>query len=43
MIWIVNPYDCEAFVVTQENPALQQVDKLRWNDVVIELSDILPD
>jgi Uma2 family endonuclease len=43
MIWIVNPYDCEAFVVTQENPALQQVDKLRWNDVVIELSDILPE
>lgn len=43
MIWIVDPYNREAFVVTHENPTLQQVDELRWNDVVVQLNEILPE
>ena len=43
MIWIIDPYDRSAFVVTQENPAMRPVDTLRWNDVVLELSEILPE
>ena len=43
MIWVIDPYDREAFVATQENRALQPVDELRWNDVVIKLSDIFPE
>jgi Uma2 family endonuclease len=43
MIWIIDPYDRAAFVVTQQNPAMQPVDTLRWNDVVLELSEILPE
>jgi Uma2 family endonuclease len=43
VIWIIDPYEREAFVVTQENRAPQQVDELRWNDVVIQLSEILPE
>ena len=43
MIWIIDPYDREAFMVTQENPVPRQVDELRWNDVVVKLSDILPE
>ena len=42
-VWIIDPYDREAFVVTQENPAMQPVDQLRWNDVVLELGEILPE
>jgi Uma2 family endonuclease len=43
VIWIVDPYDREAFVVTQENQALQPCDALRWKDVTIPLSEILPE
>jgi len=43
MIWIVDPYNREAFVVTHDNPTLQQVDELRWNDVVVQLNEILPE
>jgi Uma2 family endonuclease len=43
VIWIIDPYDREAFVVTQEKPLPQQVDELRWNDVVVKLSEILPE
>ena len=43
MIWIIDPYDRAAFVVTQENPAMQPVDELRWNDVVLKLDEILPE
>jgi len=43
VIWIVDPYNREAFVVTQQNPTLQQVDELRWNDVVVQLNEILPE
>jgi len=43
VIWIIDPYDREAFVVTQENPAPQPCDELRWKDVSIQLSEILPE
>lgn len=43
MIWIIDPYERAAFVVTQENRAIQAVDELRWNDVVVQLSEILPE
>lgn len=43
MIWIIDPYDRAAFVVTQQNPAMQPVDTLHWNDVTLELSEILPE
>jgi Uma2 family endonuclease len=43
MIWIIDPYDRAAFVVTQQNPAMQPVETLRWNDVVLELGEILPE
>jgi Uma2 family endonuclease len=43
MIWIIDPYEREAFVVTQENRLPQVVDELRWNDVILKLSDILPE
>jgi Uma2 family endonuclease len=43
MIWIIDPYDGEAFVVTQEHPAPQQVEELSWNEVVVKLSEILPE
>ena len=43
MIWIIDPYNREAFVVTQENQLPQPVEELRWKDVVIQLSDILPE
>ncbi len=43
MIWIIDPYDREAFVVTQENPAPQPCTELRWKDVAIQLNEILPE
>jgi len=43
VIWIVDPYNREAFVVTHDHPTLQQVDELRWNDVVVQLNEILPE
>ena len=43
VIWIIDPYDREAFVVTQQNREPQRVDELRWNDVVVQLSEILPE
>jgi Uma2 family endonuclease len=43
MIWIIDPYIREAFVVTQENREWQQVDELRWQDVVVQLSELLPE
>jgi Uma2 family endonuclease len=42
VIWIIDPYNREAFVVTQENREWQQVDELRWQDVVVQLSEFLP-
>jgi Uma2 family endonuclease len=43
MIWIIDPYDKAAWVVTQDERTPQQVEELRWNDVVIQLSEILPE
>jgi Uma2 family endonuclease len=43
MIWIVDPYNREAFVITQEEREPRPVNQLRWNDIVVELSEILPD
>jgi Uma2 family endonuclease len=43
MIWIIDPYGREAFVVTQEQPAPQPVEELRWKDVVMPLSEVLPE
>ena len=43
VIWIIDPYDREAFVVTRENPAPQPCDELRWKDITIQLSEILPE
>ena len=43
MVWVIDPQYREAFVATQENPAWRQVDKLCWNDVVLELADVLPE
>jgi Uma2 family endonuclease len=43
MIWIIDPYERAAFVVTQENPAREPVEELRWRDVVVPLSEILPE
>jgi Uma2 family endonuclease len=43
LIWIIDPYNHEAFVVTQENRAPEQVDELRWRDVSISLTEILSD
>ena len=43
MIWIIDPYNREAFEVTHENPAMRQVDELRWQDVVVQLSELLPE
>lgn len=43
MIWIIDPYDRAAFVVTQENRGMQPVAELRWNNVVLRLDEILPE
>jgi Uma2 family endonuclease len=43
MIWIIDPYAREAFEVTRENPALRQVEELRWQNVVVQLSELLPE
>ncbi|HEY3839696.1 MAG TPA: Uma2 family endonuclease [Bryobacteraceae bacterium] len=43
MIWIVDPYKHEAFVVTQEDRAMRLVDTLQWKDVIINLSEIFPE
>jgi Uma2 family endonuclease len=43
MIWIIDPYDREAFVVTQQHREPQQIEELRWNDIVVPLSEILPE
>jgi Uma2 family endonuclease len=43
MVWVIDPYDCEAFVVTQEDPAMRPVETLCWNDVVVQLNEILPE
>ncbi len=37
MIWIIDPYDREAFVVTQEDPVPQPCSELRWKDVTLQL------
>ncbi len=43
VIWIIDPYDREAFVVTQEHREPQEVEELRWNDIVVQLSELLPE
>jgi Uma2 family endonuclease len=43
VIWIVDPYEKEAWIVTQEQPKPAMVEELRWNDVVVPLSELLPE
>lgn len=43
LIWIVDPYDSKAFVVSPENRTPQEADELRWKDIVVQLSEILPE
>jgi Uma2 family endonuclease len=43
VIWILDPYDREAFMATQENKDPHKVFELRWNDVVIQLGEIFPE
>ena len=43
VVWIIDPYDRQAFVVTQEDPAARQVQELSWKDVRVRLEEILPD
>ena len=43
MIWILDPYDREAWEVTQEHPKRRKVDQLRWKDVVVQLNEIFPE
>jgi Uma2 family endonuclease len=43
VVWIIDPYEYTAWIVTQENPKPHQVDQLRWNHVAIDLRDLLPE
>ena len=43
VIWIIDHYDREAFMVTQEHREPKQVEELRWNDIVVPLSELLPE
>ena len=42
-IWIIDPYEREAFVVTEECQSAQQVTELRWKGITLRLSEVLPD
>jgi Uma2 family endonuclease len=41
VIWVIDPVERAAFVVTQENPGWTSVEELTWEGVVIPLSEIL--
>ena len=43
VIWIIDPYDRSAMIVTQENHAFQPCQELCWRDVTIPLTEILPE
>src|SRR5215472_722136 len=36
-IWIIDPYEREAFVVTEECQSAQQVTELRWKGITLRL------